>query len=345
MDYTDAIKLLEEDKLSGAVFIYGEETYLIDFLIDIIKKTYLNEATSLLNYEKIDMDRPDISRIEEACETLPFMASKRIVEVRGLDLSREGQGKFKSFYKDLEEYLARINKETILIVISFSHKFFKGKLYKEAENSSHIININRLNRKELANFIGKRLASEGIKISRSTMASLLDVLSYDNEDLGLSLYDVNNELEKLIARAQDRVSLEDLSMVHQSSKIGNIFALTDSICNFRPDEAIKNFLILNEAGDNYQIFYMIQRQFRNLFYIKTLEDASFNRSQIKDIVGLKNYEFNKLMGFIRSYSLESLGTIMEDIYQTDLRLKSSKGDYETNLINLIVKLSQRPRVA
>lgn len=345
MDYTDAIKLLEEDKLSGAVFIYGEETYLIDFLIDIIKKTYLNEATSLLNYEKIDMDRPDISRIEEACETLPFMASKRIVEVRGLDLSREGQGKFKSFYKDLEEYLARINKETILIVISFSHKFFKGKLYKEAENSSHIININRLNRKELANFIGKRLASEGIKISRSTMASLLDVLSYDNEDLGLSLYDVNNELEKLIARAQDRVSLEDLSMVHQSSKIGNIFALTDSICNFRPDEAIKNFLILNEAGDNYQIFYMIQRQFRNLFYIKTLEDASFNRSQIKDIVGLKNYEFNKLMGFIRSYSLEGLGTIMEDIYQTDLRLKSSKGDYETNLINLIVKLSQRPRVA
>lgn len=345
MDYTDAIKLLEEDKLSGAVFIYGEETYLIDFLIDIIKKTYLNEATSLLNYEKIDMDRPDISRIEEACETLPFMASKRIVEVRGLDLSREGQGKFKSFYKDLEEYLARINKETILIVISFSHKFFKGKLYKEAENSSHIININKLNRKELANFIGKRLASEGIKISRSTMASLLDVLSYDNEDLGLSLYDVNNELEKLIARAQDRVSLEDLSMVHQSSKIGNIFALTDSICNFRPDEAIKNFLILNEAGDNYQIFYMIQRQFRNLFYIKTLEDASFNRSQIKDIVGLKNYEFNKLMGFIRSYSLEGLGTIMEDIYQTDLRLKSSKGDYETNLINLIVKLSQRPRVA
>lgn len=345
MKYTDAIKLLEEDKLSGVVFIYGEEAYLIDYLINIMKNTYLNEATSLLNYEKIDMERPDISRIEEACETLPFMAEKRIVEVRGLDLSREGQSKFKDFYKDLAEYLARISRDTILIIISSSQKFFKGKLYKEAEKSSHIINIARLKRSELANFIGKRLASEGIKISKSTMVGLLDILSYDNEDLGLSLYDVNNEIEKLIARTTDRVSREELSLIHESSKIGNIFALTDSICNFRPDEAIKNFLILNEAGDNYQVFYMIQRQFRNLFYIKTLEEASYNRSQIGAIVGLKNYEFNKLMGFVRSYTLASLGACMEEIYETDLRLKSSKGDYETNLLNLITRLSQRPHGA
>lgn len=339
MDYVEAIKLLEEDRLNKAVFIYGEELYLGEYLLGVIKDKYLDQSSQVLNYEKIDMDKASFTKIVESVETLPFMAKKRIVELKGLDLSREGIGKKKDFYKDLEAYLGQISEDTILVINSTSGKFFKGSLFKEAEKNANIIQTQRLNRKELANFIGKKLASHNLRISRQLLNKLIDGLGYENKDLNISLYDVNNEVEKITSSASGKIRESDLEGLYRQNLVGNIFKLTDAICSFNPKEAIENFMILNKDSDDYRVLYMIIRQFRNLINIKLLKKQNRKDYDIKKTIGLKDYEYKKLLNFEKNYSIEELKDIYEKIYMTELNLKSGKGSYQTNMIGLISSIS------
>lgn len=341
MNYLEAVKKLQEDKLYGPVFIYGEEQYLAEYLINTIKSKYLDDNTSILNYEKIDMDTGDFTKIQESVETLPFMAEKRITEVKNLDLSREGISKNKEFTEDLQDYLDKIGQESILLINSSSGKFFKGSLYKKAEKTGNIVKIDKLNRKELGNFIGKKLAQSDIKINSKVLNMLMDALRYGDKDLDVDLYDVSNELEKLISVAKGKLREEDIRRIYNDDQVGNIFALTDSICNKDANKAIDNFMLLNENKDNYQVLYMIIRQFRNILNIKLLKNQKRNDYDIKKLTGLKDFEYNKLKGFEARYSMEDIKEIYSKLYETDLNLKSSKGDYQTNMLSLITQLSSK----
>lgn len=339
MNYIEAIKLLEENNLSKAVFLYGEEEYLADFLIEVIKDKYLNDSNIVFNHDKIDMDSGSFSTIQEAAETLPFMAEKRVIEVRGLDLSRSGISKKKDFFKDLEAYLDQIGQGSIVLIVSSSGSFFKGSLYKKAEKYAHLVKLDRLNHKDLYNFIGKRLASEGLKINARVLNLLIGALGYETKDQDLNLYDVNSQLDKIISRAKGKVTEEDLSVLNKLEDSGNIFNLTDAISHSNTSLAIENFLLLNKEEDNYQTLYMIIRHFRNILNIKILLNQGKTHNEIKSLVGIKDYEFRKLLAFEKKYTVYDLKTIFKKLYTTDLKLKSGKGDFEDNMVSLIVSLS------
>lgn len=343
MDYVEAVKKLDKGQLEGAIFIYGDELYLTDYLLDVIKDKYLNEASLAFNYERLTMDKADFTRVKEASETLPFLAEKRIVEVRGLDLSKKGISKNKEFFTQLGEYIAEANKSTLLILASESNKFFKGSLYKKAKKYGHIVEMKRLNRKQLAGFAAKRLGENGIKISSRRLKDLLDILAYENEDLGLSLYDVVNELDKLAALADDHVTEKDLDEIYRDNSLGNIFQLTDSICKFESKKALDQYFKLDDGKDQFFIFYMIVRQFRNLINIALLKKKGLNKGQIRKVTGLSNFEYNKLEGFLRSYSISDLKKIYQEIYDTEVNLKSSRASFEENMLMLITKISARPQ--
>lgn len=339
MNYIEAIKLLENNNLSKAVFLYGEEEYLADFLIKVIKDKYLNDSNIVFNHDKIDMDLGSFSTIQEAVETLPFMAKKRVIEVRGLDLSRNGIAKKKDFFKDLEAYLDQIGEGSIVLIISSSGSFFKGSLYKKAEKYAHLVKLDRLNHKDLYNFIGKKLASEGLKINARVLNLLIGSLGYEAKDQDLSLYDVNSQLDKIISRAKGKVTEEDIKVINKLEESGNIFSLTDAISHSNSGLAIENFLLLNKDEDNYQTLYMIIRHFRNILNIKVLLNQGKNHNDIKNLVGIKDYEFRKLLAFEKKYTICDLKRIFANLYKTDFNLKSGKGSFEDNMLNLIVSLS------
>ncbi len=117
MSYRDYIKDLKNDNLSPVYLFYGTEKYLIDFLIDETKKKYIDEIYESLNYIYIDDEKADFSKIENANETLPFMAEKKLVVVNDWQLLIKKKGIDDSEEESFTEYLKRANPSSILIFI------------------------------------------------------------------------------------------------------------------------------------------------------------------------------------------------------------------------------------
>lgn len=338
MDYSQAINELKNDKLAGGVFIYGDEDYLAESLIDFIIKKYLDEGTIMLNYDKIEMDSPDFSKLEAATETLPFMAEKRIVQVNGLDLSREGISKHKKFYESLQAYLAKLSRDVILIIKSKSGKFFKGALYKAGEKHGAVVEVSVLNKKEIGSFIVRKLGRSGVQISRPVLAQLIDAIGYGKKEYDVSLYDVDNELEKLISVAKGSVSSQDLAMVYNEDKHTVIFALTDALYASDMATAMDKYLTLRKHEEDGRIFHMIIRQYRNLLNLKVLMGQARDDYQIKQIIGIKDYEYKKLRGIQGRYRIDELKEIYRALYQVEVNHKSSRGDLAINMVRLISKI-------
>lgn len=346
MNYIDAIGLLEKNELHGLVIIYGDEEFLIDYFIDVLKTETLTSGFEDFNYDKIEFTEPKISKIIESCETFPFGGGYRVVEVRGLDLSREGMSKYKDFYEELASYATELDDTVILLIISKSGKLFKGGFQKKVSKNSKIFEMSKLNRTDFSGFISKQINSKGIKVKNDILNYIIDRTGYLNADLNKNLYDVQNELDKLtssITKGQ-RIDKADVDSLLVSSVEKNIFEMTDAICMGNTNKAINSFLNLNTGkDDNYLAFYMIIRLFRNLLYIKEYKRERYKNPDIIKKLGISSFEFGKLNGFESRINRETLLNIYSELYDIEVNLKSSVGDFENNMLYLISRITTELR--
>ncbi|MDO5719070.1 MAG: hypothetical protein Q4P34_08805, partial [Tissierellia bacterium] len=229
----------------------------------------------------------------------------------------------------------------ILVIISESGKLYKGSFYKAISESSIIIEMKTLNHRELSGFISKIFNSENVKCDRAIIDYIIDRSGYLNKELNKNLYNIENEVKKLISslgRAK-KIKREDVDHLLITDREKNIFKLTDSICTGDLKTAIDSFMSLNEGKeDNYLAFYMIIRLIRNLLNIKILKHLGKDNMSIIKTTKLSKFEFGKLSNFERHFSLEDLKRMHTELYKTEVKLKSSVGSFEENMIYLISEL-------
>lgn len=346
MNYIDAIGLLEKNQLHGLVIINGEEEFLVDYFIDVVKTETLASGFEDFNYEKIEFSNPKLSRIIESCETIPFGGGYRVVEVRGLDLSRDGTSKYKEFYEQLANYADQLDDSIILIIVSESGKIFKGAFYKKVSKYSIILEMSKLNRREFSGFITKQVNSKGLKVKTDILNYIIDRTGYLNSDLNKNLYDVQNELDKLTSSIKkgERIDKASVDSLLVSSVEKNIFEMTDAICMGNTTKALNSFLNLNTGkDDNYLAFYMIIRLFRNLLYIKEYKKEKLKNPDIMKKLGISSFEFGKLNGFESRINRDTLLKIYSQLYDIEVNLKSSVGDFENNMLYLISRITTELR--
>lgn len=337
MNYIEGINLLESGKLSGLVFLYGEEAYLIDFFINVLKEELVAEGFEALNYDKID-GNVSMEKIRVAGETLPFMGGQRLVEIRGVDFSRESASKNKDLLEELQDYAKEVSDHVVMVFVSESGKFFKGGFYKKIKDQAHIINMEALNQNQFYSFIGKELSSKGIKVSKQVISYIGQRSGYLTKDLDIDLYDVTSQLDKIGSSTRtSQLSIEDVDALMSEDIVTNIFDFTDALTSKQRARATK--LLMNildkDMNEGYRTFFMVVRQFRNLLNVKVLSQSKLSNKDIMARLGIKNFEFNKLMNFQKSYSLKELKEIYKLLYEIEFNLKSSKADERDNLLYLI----------
>ena len=82
VDRSSFLASIRGDTAGGAWLLEGEEDNLKDEAIALIREKYLPEGLEELN--EAALTAPDTDEIIAACETIPFMADKRLVIVRDL---------------------------------------------------------------------------------------------------------------------------------------------------------------------------------------------------------------------------------------------------------------------
>ncbi|WP_297281434.1 DNA polymerase III subunit delta [uncultured Anaerococcus sp.] len=338
MNYKEFMTDLINNKVSGIYLFDSKEEFLNDTIIEEAKS-----KVSIADFNLIEIKgSKDIEILKNSYETYPVMEDKKYIIWKNIDLSKNSIKEYESVLDDLSKDIKDFPDYAILLIFS-DNPPFKGKFYKKIDKNGSIVNIDRLNQKELESFIGKRFVRNGKKIPKSLVKDIVQRFSYVNKDSEIDLYEVVNTVDKIIANSGDEiVKVEDVSNQLDEILNLNIFNLTDAISAKKSKQATEVYLQMLKANEDlFMIYHMIIRQIRNLIGVKSLYTNGFNDSFMMKNIGIGNFELKKLKNFSKNFSLNELFDIHSRLFDMEYRQKSVDFDMEIELILLINLITKK----
>jgi len=257
---------------------HGDNEFGIDESVREIRAS-LGEDAAESNTIEFEGRNFKPGEVEAAARTVPFLADRRLVLVRGLlrrldttnatrvsggaaaaQMSTSGWDKF-------GEMLVGLPDTTELVFIDTFPTGPNGKLKDNggairALKSSDTLNISVYPTPRghaVGDWIRARVMSEGVQASPSAIARLNDLV-------GPNLRLLDQEIRKLSVYVGDRViQPDDVEMMVAPAREANIFAAVDAILERRPGMAMRALYQLLDDGASVQyILSMLTRQTRML---------------------------------------------------------------------------------
>lgn len=341
MNYSEFMKKIEKDNLNPVYLFTGDEGYLMKETIDKLKGKYIEESLEALNYVIIDGKDVGFDNILNACETLPFMAPKKLVIVRdiGQIMDRDENDidkKLSSYVEGLDNYLS-------LILIDKSNDIKKStKLYKAINKLGGIVEFSKLKGKDLNQWIEAKLKGYNKKLSNSNLNYFIQRSTYSEYGSSKILYDLENELLKIVNYTlEEEISRDDIDLVLTKTLDTNIFNLLTSINKKDTDSALKIFNEMHISNEPIpRIIFMIVRQLRLMLGYKLYRKKGYSEGEIQDKLQIKSsYEYGKIASQSHNFSEVQLKKSLEYILEIDVKQKTSSRDEKLALEILIINLS------
>lgn len=350
MNYKQFMKKAKDDELKPVSLFLGQEDYLIDKTLKNIKGLYIDENFEPLNYMVLSGKDVDFDKILNTCETLPFMSEKKMVIVKDFPLFRSKneidreskQWTSPKSKKLLMDYLEKVEDYLCLIFVEKVDKVRKNNaLYKTINQLGQVVEFNKLRGRDLDNWIENKFKEYNIKISSANINYFTQQSSYFTSNLEKTLYDLENEIIKIAnyLSSGDEVKREDINRLMPKPLEMNVFNLLDSISRKDGDNAIRLFNEMYMSNEPALfILHMIVRQLRNMLHIKSLKTIGYNDRDTQSKVKLSPYEYKKVSGQSRNFTMPQLERALLHCLETDKSIKTSSIDDRLVLEILITNL-------
>lgn len=325
MYYLNIFKQFKNENYQPVYLFYGKEKYLIDHLIEYLKKEKINQAYWDFNLHVHDYNKVSIHEILEKSQTLPFMGDYTFNIVTNCDLFTEKLDKKEE--ASLEKYCKSPNETNVLIFISDKVDKRK-KSYKLVSKVAEVMEFRKLNNKELFKWLKKYISDQGNQISRSNISFLMNQFGYLDKTSKKELYEITQELNKMTSFAPAEEITRDIILKFIEKPIEeNIFELLNAIVECRSQDALDVLNVLIESGEPVlKILFMIIRQFRNIYKVKLLSEVGLSYHEASKVIKIHKYGAKKASEYGRTLSKKKLKKIMDSSVSLDLKLKSSSVD-------------------
>ncbi len=340
MNYSEFINLIKKDSLSPVYFFTGAEEYLMNEIIGVLKEKYIEESFETLNYIAIDGKEVSFDNILNACETLPFMSSKKIVIIK--DISEIIENGDNDLDNTMASYVEGLDNYLLLIIMDRSNNLKKtSKLYKTINKLGGVVDFSKLKGKDLNTWLETKLKKYSKKISNANLNYFIGESSYSDYNSTKTLYDLENELLKVINYASgNEILKEDIDIVLTKTLDTNIFNLLASINKKDSDSALKIFNEMYISNEPVQrILVMIIRQLRLMLGYKLYKERGYSEGDIQEKLGIKPYEFKKISKESYNFSEGQLKLALNHILELDIKQKTSSQDEKLALEMLIINLA------
>lgn len=345
MDYIDLIKNIDDNKIKNINLLHVDEVYFLDLAIDVLKKDFLGEDFLDFNYEKIDFENLTTDSFDNFVETLPLMSDKRLIVIDNADLNKDSLKKYEQLLDYIQEKLKNFNDMTYLFFVYESEKLFKGKFVKTIEKYGDIYNFTRLDKGRFVSFVNKYFASNGVKLDMRSSTLIVDRLRYLDRDATKNLFEVENELSKLLNNIKSSSpSFDEIEESIIDTFEEKIFGLLDFMSTKDAMKSLKAYRTMHNE-DQFMIYYMIIRQIRNMICVKDCRDKRVNIQTGQSYCGLSNFEYGKLERFVGKFTMEDLLEIHKLCFKSEEMLKTSKRDIEDLIERIILEFCMEKKHA
>jgi DNA polymerase-3 subunit delta len=299
-------------------------------------------TTAALNTATFDGGRLELSELRAACDSLPFLAERRLVLVRGLlarggdEPAGEGRGRA-GRPQPVAEYLERVPESTDLVFVEPetppASAFTRQLDALAKQGRAEVVQERRLDESSAAVWVRDAAAALGGGIAPGAAAALVEAVGPDRRAL-------QRELEKLTLLADGRpVSESDVRALVRPIDPGRIFELVDGIGGRNPRLALRAWRTLLRAGeDPHRLLAMIARQFRLLGQAKELAGRGGPPGAAAGQLGVPPRVAAGLIAQARGWPPGALEAVFARIVALDEASKTGGPELEPALEALILDL-------
>ncbi len=339
-------------------FLYGEDSYRSAQKSKELKEKFIKEVDkSGLNLTSLDGEKLDMEKLNQTISTSPFLADRRMIIIKNLI----SKNKDKNIQKEIVDLLKNLekrsssakatadkkdDKDNIIIFwesgVGSKKKFGKPALagvltkYLFSLKDVHKQDFELLNVYNLEEWIRSEVVKRGGKTEREAVKYLAILV-------GNNLWQVSNEINKLLAYKKDEEILtDDIGLLVKGKFDDNIFNLIDALSNKNDKLTVKLLADQLDSGvsESY-ILSMLIRQFRIFLQIKELIEGNGGLSnfQVASELNIHSFTAQKALAQVRNFNLAELKRIYSQLLELDIQIKTGYTRPEVALDLFVAKVT------
>ena len=339
---TDGLRLLRQqlrEKTPGRLyFFHGEETFLLHYYLDQLRKLLIDPLTESFNYHKLNNETFSVAEFANCVENLPMMAESTLVvvdEVNLFALPEADRGKIVEIISDIPEYCT--------VVFSYVTEAWEPdkrqkKFYEALMTYGVAVEFYKQDQKDLIPWVSRHFAADGKKIAPNLCAYLIEITDG-------TMTSLTGEIAKICAySASEEICKSDIDAVTEPVLDALVYQMTDLMGRGEYGAAIQKLHQLRKMQETpLSILGMIGSHFRRMSAAKTLLSAGRGSAELRELYHLSDYAARKTMDSAAKFSARFYKSASQHILETDYRMKTSYDDPDRLLELLIMDLAQEAR--
>lgn len=330
MDYRELLKLKPNEWQAYYLFT-GEEAYLINetkrYLIN-----FIDEGFRDFNYQSFEDE--SVNEIKLFLEKAPMMSDKKLAVINNYS---QWAKKNKTDIDHLIEILPTIPQDTTLIINADTKDIDKRtKFYKFFKNNNTIVEFKRPNEREFKAWVKKKIFERGRTIDEKTLMKFIELTGYLKYQSEVSLYYVENEVDKLCQMADKMIDEEIIDRCMNRTPDDNIFRFLDSFFIGDQKAILYYHELINASVPKERIFYMMLRESRLIYELSLLLIAMPEKEAISKLK-LSSFEGRKLSQLSRRRKVEEWEVLFKKLEEIDYSQKTQVYDLNRMIELLTLK--------
>lgn len=318
MDWQTLRKNIKDGDFARLYLFYGEEWYLREHSITMLKDAILTEGMEEFNFHTFTGDFA-FEDLQEAVDSYPVMQEKKLVLVREFD-------PFKANEATREKYTALINDlpETCVLVFAFGEKWKpdkRVKLFTLFSKVGEVVEFARAKQSELITWVKRRFQSVGKSIDT-------DLCEYLIFQCGNLMGGLIPEIEKVSAYAkEDAVTKQEIDAVISPCLETVVFDLTRTIVSKNYAKAIEMTEALDAMKESpIMVGALIAKQMRQLYAAGLVLEKRGTARDLMDVLKLNSdYIAKGILQSARGASIAWLRNSLILCEELDQKLKFGEG--------------------
>jgi DNA polymerase III subunit delta len=303
---------LKRNELAPVIFLWGEESWLVDETIGQIEAVALQPEAREFNREVFYGDEAEVQEVVTAAQTLPWLGMQRLVLVRGADaLPRAAD-------PSLVAYCTQPSPSTCLIFAAQRVETSRP-LFSLLLKLPWAVRFRRLLARELSTWIEQRVAARGCRISADAVAALIDTVGNDLRLLA-------NEIDKLVTfvGSEHAIEVESLTALTDDMREMSAFELARCLSAGDLAEALRAWSKFASSGEYPGLALgAVIHHVRQLWRIKLAQHAGTSPERLARELNIPAFTVRRLSAQAAAIESEWLRQWLEALLEADQTLKGS----------------------
>lgn len=311
MDWRQLDKELKHDRIAPVYLFYGDEDYLLERYLKILKGKIIPPEVEAFDYQELDGRELTAADVVLHADTLPALAPQRMVVVKNpaAEILNAGAG-------TLMAYLEKPALTTCLVIAVNGSVDRRLKVFKKINETGQVVEFLPLKGHALEVWLQREAREQGYSLAPEAARALA------REG---NLRQARNELLKAMTYIgkPGLVTIKDIQDLLPVAAEATIFQLVDALGNCNSTLAISLLRQLMARGEApLGIVAMLARQLRLIYQYHLVGD----RRELASQLGLKPFIIQKVAAQARNFSLTTAGQALEELLKVDTGIKTGQGE-------------------